>query len=33
MLSLSETGQVLRQCTIVWQFSTVVGVHFTKPKV
>jgi hypothetical protein len=31
LLSLSESGQVRRQCTIVWQFSTVVGVHFTPP--
>jgi PilZ domain len=28
LLSLSESGTVLRRCAIVWQFSTVVGVKF-----
>jgi hypothetical protein len=26
LLALSEDGRVRRRCTIVWQFSTVVGV-------
>jgi hypothetical protein len=28
MLSFSANGGVRRRCTIVWQFSTVVGVKF-----
>ena len=29
LLALSEDGRVRRRCTIVWQFSTVIGVKFT----
>ena len=29
LLSLSENGAVKRRCTIMWQFSTVIGVKFT----
>jgi hypothetical protein len=31
-LALSENGRVQRRCTIVWQFSTVVGVKFADRK-
>jgi PilZ domain-containing protein len=33
LVSLSESGQLRRHCTIVWQFSTVVGIHFTPPEI
>ncbi len=29
LLSLSGNGEVQRRCTLVWQFSTVVGVKFS----
>jgi PilZ domain len=28
LLSLSQKGNVIRRCAIVWQLSTVVGVRF-----
>ena len=28
LLSLSESGNVRRRCTVAWQFCTVVGVKF-----
>ena len=32
LLALTENGHVRRQCTIVWQFSTVIGVKFVAPE-